>query len=95
MYSLRSQSTIVVARMRMRLTTPVLSPRRDHVADADRALEQQDDAGDEVREDFLQAESEADAHRGDEPLDLAQSNPDGVERGCEAERRRARSATCW
>ena len=68
--SLRSQLVIVVARMRIRETTPVDVADRDDVADADRPLEQDDDAGDEVGEDLLQPEAQADAHGGDEPLNL-------------------------
>ena len=41
-----------------------------HVADADRPLEEDDQAGDEVGEDLLQAEAQSQAHGGHEPLDL-------------------------
>ena len=44
---------------------------RDDVADAERAFEQHHQSGDEIGEDFLQAETEADRETGGEPLQAA------------------------
>ena len=46
--------------MPMRVTLPDSVPHLDHVAHADRPLDDEDQAGDEVVDDVLQ--SEADAH---------------------------------
>src|SRR5690606_4973525 len=53
----------------------------DDVADPYRPLEQQDDAADEIGDDLLQAEAEADAERGDEPLQLRPVGADDAEAG--------------
>ena len=60
---------IVVARMLIRSTLPVIAGDGDDVADADRPLQQQDDAADEVRDDLLEAEPQADAERGQDHAD--------------------------
>ena len=85
--SLRSPSTIVVARLRMRLTVPGDVADRDRVADADRPLEQDDQARDEVGEDLLQAEAEADRRRRGEPLNARPLQADDVADGDDRRRR--------
>ena len=50
---------------------------RDDVADADRPLEQQDDAADEVGDDLLEAEPEADAQGREDHADLGGPEVDG------------------
>src|SRR5690606_16630790 len=48
-----------------------------HVTDAYRTFEQDDQAGDKVGEDLLQAEAQADRQRGDQPLQLVPADPKG------------------
>src|SRR5690606_20769482 len=50
---------------------------RHHVANAYRPLEQDDQAGDKVGEDFLQAEAQAHRQGGDQPLQLVPTDPEG------------------
>src|SRR5690606_1244745 len=49
----------------------------DHIADAHRLLEQDDQAGHEVGEDLLQAEAQADGKRGHQPLQLVPADAQG------------------
>ncbi|KIV73497.1 hypothetical protein SZ55_1385 [Pseudomonas sp. FeS53a] len=55
------------------------------VADAHGALEQQDEAGDEVGEDRLHAEADAHGEGGHQPLQLVPADPEGGQRADEAE----------
>ena len=48
-----------------------------HVADSHRTLEKDDQAGDEVGEDRLQAEAEAYRERRHQPLQLVPADPEG------------------
>ena len=58
----------------------------DQVTDTDRAFEQDDDARDKVGDDFLQAETEPDAKRGDDPLQLGPVRADMAEGEQETDR---------
>ena len=71
-----SPLVIVVARMLIRSTLPVMSDDRDDVANADRPLQQQDDAADEVRDDLLKAETEPDAEGRQHHADLLETEVD-------------------
>src|SRR3989338_8189363 len=55
-----------------------------HVADAHRALEQDDQAGDKIGEDLLQAEAEAHRQRGYQPLQLVPADAEGRQSGDKA-----------
>ncbi len=79
-----SELMIVVARMLMRSTFPVVARDRHDVADADRPLQEQDDAANEVGDDLLQPEPQPDAQGRQDHADLGQ---------VEVNRRRARSGS--
>src|SRR5690606_24571471 len=55
------------------------------VADAYRALEQDDQAGNEVGDDLLHAEADAHRQRRHQPLQLVPADPQGGQRGDDAE----------
>ncbi|MNQ54731.1 hypothetical protein D3C85_688040 [compost metagenome] len=57
------------------------------VADAHRALEQQDQAGNEVGEDRLHAEADTHGQGRHQPLQLVPADPEGGQRGDEADTR--------
>ena len=57
----------------------------DEVTDAHRALEEDDQAGDEVTEDLLQAETQTDREGGGQPLQLVPAHPQGRQGGHGAE----------
>ena len=60
----------------MRVTWPALAADGDRVADADRAVEQDDEARNVVGGDLLQAEAEADAERAAEHRQRGQIDAD-------------------
>src|SRR5690606_27752395 len=57
----------------------------DQVADAHRALEEDDQARDEVGEDRLQAEAQADRQRRHQPLQFVPADPEGAQGGDDAD----------
>ena len=74
-----SALTIVVARMLIRSTLPGAARDRDDVADADRPLQEQDDAADEVGHDLLKSEPQPDAQGRENHADLGQVEMDRTE----------------
>ena len=71
---------IVVARMLMRSTLPVVARHRHHVADADGPFQEQDDPANEVGDDFLQPKPEPDAEGRQDHADLGEVQVNGRQR---------------
>ncbi len=66
----RSKVSISVERTEMRLTVPCSPPTTTQSPDLDRTLDQQNETGDEVVDDRLQAEADADGERAGDDREI-------------------------